>query len=316
MVTQDLPADDVGLAASQASHDGLQIAVNDAVLAVVGNSALVQAVSDASLSDDDLGGVVGVRVNDVSADSTGHAANASLQDDNVGTLNAVALQLLQSLRAHGGITLHDPGGDLSVAFPCGVLNDNAMLNSVSLSGSNTNALVVVDFLDGDLSVFLGDVVETILGRALGHVNDSLLAQLVSCPCNATAVVAVGSGAEGCLAKLFLQSVAGQVVVSHFGNVLAQFLSDVLSHCEGAAQNLECIQAEAVALVLDCQEVQAQVLSHLVQLSQRSDAVLGEALVESTCIGNILQSHDFQLVTIALGHGIQFPFHLGFHVFAS
>ena len=316
MVTQDLPADDVGLAASQASHDGLQIAVNDAVLAVVGNSALVQAVSDASLSDDDLGGVVGIRVNDVSADSTGHAANASLQDDNVGALNAVALQLLQSLATHGSVTLHDPAGDLGVAFPSGILNDNAVLNSISLSSSNTDTLVVVDFFDGDLCVFLSDVVETILGRALGHVNDSLLAQLVSCPCNATAVVAVGSGAEGCLAKLFLQSVAGQVVVSHFGNVLAQFLSDVLSHCEGAAQNLECVQAEAVALVLDAQGLQAQVLSHLLQVCQRSDAVLREAFVESTSLGNVLQSHDFQFVTIALGHGIQFPFHLGFHVFAS
>ena len=191
-----------------------------------------------------------------------------------------------------------------------------MLNSVSLSGSNTNALVVVDFLDGDLSVFLGDVVETVLGRALGHVNDSLLAQLVSSPCNAAAVVAVGSGAEGSLAELFLQSGAGQVIVGHLRDVLAQFLCNVLSHCEGAAQNLESVQAEAVALVLDCQEVQAQVLSHLVQLSQRGDAVLGEALVESTCLGNVLQGHDLQLVTSALGHGIQFPFHLGFHTVLS
>ena len=316
MVTQDLPADDVGLAASQASHDGLQIAVNDAVLAVVGNSALVQAVSDASLSDDDLGGILGVAVHNVSADSTSHAADASLQDDNVRTLNAVALQLLQSLAAHGSVTLHDPAGDLGVAFPSGILNDNTVLNGISLSCCNTDTLVVVDFFDGDLCVFLSDVVETGLGRALGHVNDSLLAQLVSCPCNATAVVAVGSGAEGCLAKLFLQSCAGQVVISHLGNISAQFLSDVLSHCEGAAQNLECVQAETVAFVLDAQGLQAQVLSHLLQVCQRSDAVLREAFVESTCLGNVLQSHDFQLVTIALGHGIQFPFHLGFHVFAS
>ena len=91
-----------------------------------------------------------------------------------------------------------------------------------------------------------------------------MAQLVGCAGYPTAVVAVGGGEEGGLTEVPAEIRTGQVVVAQLRHILAQLPGDIPGHGEGAAQNLEGIETEAVALVLDTQGAQSQPGGHAVQ----------------------------------------------------
>ena len=312
MVAQDIPGDGVGLAAGQAGHDGLEVAVHDAGGAVAGQGAPVEAVGRLGLHDDELGRVVGEQVGEVAHHRAGQGAHARLDEHVGGTVDADLAELLGGLAGHGAVALHDPGGDLLIALPGGILNDHAVLGLGGLGGGHADAVVVVDLLNGDGGALLGNVVVTGLGAALGHMYHGLLPQLVGRPRHAAAVVAVGGGEEGGLAELLAEGLAGQVVVGHLGHVPAHLLGDVLGHGEGAAQHLEGVQAEAEGLVFDAQAGQTQVLGHAVQPVQGGDGVLGEGAVEKAGLGHVGERHDGQLPVVALGHGVEDPFDLVFH----
>ena len=126
------------------------------------------------------------------------------------------------------------------------------------------------------------------------------------------MVAVGGGEESGLTEILFQIIAGQVIVCHFGYIPSKLTGDVFCHGEGAAQNLEGIQAEAVAFVLDAQRVQAQVGGHAIQLGQWRNGVLRKAPVECPRLGDVFQGHDAQFPVLAARKGIQFPFDFGFH----
>ena len=233
-----------------------------------------------------------------------------------GAVAAVIFQLFAGLHCHGAVALHDPGGDLLVAVPGGILDDDAVLSLLGLGGSHTDAVVVVDLLDGDLSALLGDVVKAGLAGALGHVHHGLLAQLVGRPGNAAAMVAVGGGEEGGLAELFTESGAGEIFIGHLAHVPAHLLGNVAAHGKGAAQNLERVEAEAVGLILDIYAAQAQVLCHAVQLGKGSDGILGEAAVEGPRLRHVLRGHDGKLPVVAGGHPIGRPFNGILHELTS
>ena len=309
MVAEDVPGDGVGLAAGQTGHDGLEVAGNDAGLAVPGHGALVQAIGGPGLHHHELGGIVGVEVGEVAHHGAGQGAHAGLHEDVGGPVHAALAELVGGLVGHGAVALHDPGGDLLVAVPGGVLDDDAVLGLVGLGGGHPDAVVVVDLLDGHLGALFGDVG---LGAALGHMYHGLLAQLVGGPRHAAAMVAVGGGEEGGLAELLAEGLAGQVVVGHLGHVPAHLLGNVLGHGEGAAQHLKGVQAEAVGLILHIHAAQTQVLGHALQLSQGGDGVLGEGAVEEPGLRHVGQGHHIELLVLALGHLVQDPFDLVFH----
>ena len=121
-----------------------------------------------------------------------------------------------------------------------------------------------------------------------------------------AVVAIGSGKEGCLAEVAGEFVAGEVVVGHVGDVAAGLVRDVASHGEGASQDLERVQAEAIALVLDAQVVKAQASSQIVQAGERGHRVLREALVEGTGLRDVIKRHDAEVGVVALLHVVVRP----------
>ena len=141
------------------------------------------------------------------------------------------------------------------------------------------------------------------------MHDGLLAELVGGPGHAAAVVAVGGGEEGGLAEVGGELVGGQVVVGAVGNVLAGLVGNVVGHGEGATQDLERVEAKAAALVLDAEVAQAQASRLAVKTSKRGHGVLGEALVESTRLGNVIQGHDAEVGIIALGHLVDGPLDL-------
>ena len=201
MVAEDVPGNGVGLAAGQARHDGLQIAVHHPGLSVSGHGALVQAVRCLGLHDDELRGIVGEEVGEITHHGPGKASHARLDEDVGGAVTPMLPQLLRGLPGHGAVALHDPGGNFLIAVPGGVLYNDAVLRLGGLGGGHADAVVVVDFLDGYLGPLFGDVVEAGLAAALGHVDHGLLAQLIRRPGHAPAMVAVGGGEEGGLAEL-------------------------------------------------------------------------------------------------------------------
>ena len=176
-----------------------------------------------------------------------------------------------------------------------------MRSCLSLSCCHTYAVVVVYFLDGNLCALFCDVVKTGLGTALRHMYNSLLAQLVCCPCNTSAVVAVSSSEEGCLTELLTEFLAGQIIISHLGHIASHLTCDVACHCERTAKHLKCIKTKTIALVFYKQTAKAKSLCHTVQLRKRSDGILRETLVELTCLFDVFKAHNRQALVIAFWH---------------
>ena len=307
MVAQNVPGEDVGLSAGQARHDGLEIAFHDPRLSIPCQGALVQAVCRPGLHHHEGGRIVGKQIGEISDHCSGQTTHTGLHEHVSGAVDPHLPQLLRRLVGHGAVALHDPGGDLLVPLPGGVLHHHAVLGLGGLRRGHADAVVVVDFLDGDLGALLGDILIPGLAGALGHVDHCLLAQLVSRPGHAPAVVAVRGGEEGGVAELLAECLAGQVVVGHLADVPAHLLGDVPGHGEGAAQHLEGVEAEAEGLILHEQAAQAQVLGHAVQPGQRRDGILGKAAVEESSLGHVPQGHDGKLPVVALGHPIGDPF---------
>ena len=195
-----------------------------------------------------------------------------------GLFGAHFLQLPDDLPAHGGITLHDPQGNIGVALPGGILHHDPAFFPGVLIGQ-PHSIVVVQVGDGGIGALGADVFQTLDGGTLGHVDHRLLAQLVSCPCHAAAMVAVGGGDKGQLAQLFLylggKNSAGRQVF----NVFPQFLGDKTTQRIAAAQNLESIEPETVAFVLHMDGCNAQRFCQIGQRGQRRFAVLGESGVK-------------------------------------
>ena len=187
-----------------------------------------------------------------------------------------------------------------------------MLRLGGFGSGHADAVVVVDFLDGHLGPFLGNVVKAGLAAALGHVYHGLLAQLIGRPGHAPAMVAIGGGEEGGLAELPAEGLAGQVVIGHLGHVPAHLLGDVAAHGERTPQHLEGVEAEAVGFVFHVEARQAQVFGHAFQPGQGGDGILGEAAVEKAGFRHIGQGHDGKLLVLALGHAVQGPLDRFFH----
>ena len=184
-------------------------------------------------------------------------------------------KLLRRLAGHRPIALHDPGWDLLIPLPGGVLYHNAVFCPGRFRRRQTHTVVIVDRFDGDLRALSGDIVKAALGGAFGHMDDGLLAQTLRRPGHAPAVIAVGGGEERGLTKGALEVLAGEIVIGHFGHIPAQLTGDVPGHGKGAAQDLEGVQAEPVGLVLEPDAPQPQAFGQLVQLGQRGHRVLRE-----------------------------------------
>ena len=78
MVAQYVPGDDIGFAAGQARHNGLEIALHDAGLSVSCHRALIQTVRGLSLHHHKLWGIIGEQIGEITHHRAGQAADAGL----------------------------------------------------------------------------------------------------------------------------------------------------------------------------------------------------------------------------------------------
>ena len=312
MVAQDVPGDNVGLAAGKARHNSLEVALHDAGIAVPGHSALIQAVRRTGFHDDELGRIVGKQIGVEAHHCAGKAAHASLDKHMGRTVDAHLPQLVGRLPGHGAVALHNPGGNLLITLPGSILDDDTVLRLGGLGGGHANALIVVHILDGDLGPLFLDVLKAALRAALGHMDNGLLAQLIGSPGHAPAMVAVGGGEEGGLAELPAEGLAGQIVIGHLADVPVHLLGDIPCHGKGAAQHLEGVEPEAERLILHIQAAQAQILGHTVQTGQGRDGILRKAVMEKAGLRHIAQGHDLKLLVVTGRHMIDGPLDLLFH----
>ena len=112
-----------------------------------------------------------------------------------GPLRPLLLQLLEGLGGQSGIALHDMSGDLLIARPGCVLDqDPAVLLRHPVRQADRVIIVILG--DLRLGALGADVLQPLRRAPLGHVDHRLLAQQPGRPGHSAAVVSVGGSDEG------------------------------------------------------------------------------------------------------------------------
>ena len=174
---------------------------------------------------------------------TEHAARQrpypGLQQHVGGLLDAHILHLLDRFVGQSGVTLHDPGRDLGVTLPGGVLHYVPAALFGHLHGQ-AHGVVVVHVGDDALGTEIENVVNPLLGRALGHVDHRMLTHLLGGPGDATTVVAICGGGEGHrLLDGALDEIEGEILHRH-----PVFFTEQVGDGVDATQHLEGIETKA------------------------------------------------------------------------
>ena len=81
MILEDVPGNRIRFATGQAGHDGIQVAADDAGLAVTRCGAFVQAGCGRCFDDDEFRRVVFVEIGEVADDGTGQGTDTGLDED-------------------------------------------------------------------------------------------------------------------------------------------------------------------------------------------------------------------------------------------
>ena len=211
-----------------------------------------------------------------------------------GLLPALLLHLVRDLLGDGSVALDDPGGDLLIPRPGGVLDQGpAVLPAHPVS--QAHRVVIVQVGDLRLGPLGPDILQPLPGAPLGHVHHRPVAQLPGGPGHSPAVVAVGGGDEGPLPQLLpglrrLQRLKGELVLGQ-----PQLFPQMPGHGIAAPQGLEGVQAEALGLVLHQHLGHPQPTGQVVQSGERSGLIARDGAVES--LGRLLhlQTGEGQLL---------------------
>jgi len=187
--------------------------------------------------------------------------------------------LLQGLLGQGHVALGNPGGDLRVALPGGVLDHHIAL-FLGQGPGHAHGLVVVQLGDRAAGALGPDALHARGRGALGHEDDGLVAQLPGRPGQAPAVVAVGGGDEGHIPDLLAGLGRAQLVARDLRHVAAQPGGEEPAHGIGSAQDLEGLEAVAGGLVLDQEVLEAEFRGQARQRREGGGLVLLERRMEA------------------------------------
>ncbi len=178
----------------------------------------------------------------------------------MGGAASVVCELPVCFQGKCSVTLHDPGRNLLIALPCGILNDYAVFRVLRFLRGHADTFVIVQVFDGNRGILFGNVVQTGLCGTLRHPDGTLLSKLVRSPGNSASMIAVRRSKKGCLPKFFSELLGGQYIVRNLADILAGLLRDVSGDGIRTTEHLERVQAEAVGFVLYIKTLQTQVLS--------------------------------------------------------
>ena len=168
------------------------------------------------------------------------------------------MQLIYRLEHQRAVALHNPLRDLFVSFPGGILHDNPAILFGLLRG-HTNRIVIVHIDDLSGSAFVTDRGQTLLRRALWHINHGVLLQLARHPCHAATVVAISGGSKRDSLQIVMNLFAGHHVKRQFTDILTNQFSDMARHRIGATQRFEGFQAKTLRFIFEVDIFYAQFL---------------------------------------------------------
>ena len=244
MVLKDIPGKGAGLPTAKSRHDGAHGTFRIVKTAVIRFRSPIKAVGAFRLHNDDLRRLTGVLLAEKGGYGSSHGTHARLQED---MSRDRALQLMNSLHAHGQITLHDEKRYLLVSRPCSVLHQDPAV-FLSLTFSEADRIIIAELCNLSMCPLGTDIFQPFLCGACRHVDHSFLGQLPGSPCNAPSVIAVCGSHEGIG--------AGWDRVK-FGNRRSGFPGQDLGQSVAAPKALEGVEAETEALILDIQPSKAQ-----------------------------------------------------------
>ena len=194
-------------------------------------------------------------------------------------LSALLLQLLEGLGGQSGIALHDMSGDLLIARPGCVLDqDPAVLLRHPVRQADRVIIVILG--DLRLGALGADVLQPLRRAPLGHVDHRLLAQQPGRPGHSAAVVSVGGSDEGDVPQRPAGGGGAQLLKAHLLQGLPQLFRQTPGHGIAPAQRLEGVEAEPLGLILDPDLGHAQTVGQAVQGYQRSGGIARQAAVEA------------------------------------
>ena len=212
----------VRLTAGQAGHDRVQITGHRMGKAVGGRGRCENASRTVGLHGDEPRRMITEGVEQVSDDGTGQRPHADLQE-NMGGPEPCQGHLIHCFHAHGRVTLHDPEGDLGVAFPRCVL-DHIPAIFLRPSTAQPDGVIVVE-VGYDHSRSVGaDVLNSGAGGTLGHVDDRMLVKLLRGPGNTPSVIAVCGRREGDLPDALPHLIGDKIGEIHVVRAHCQFLT--------------------------------------------------------------------------------------------
>ena len=246
MITKYIPGDRAGLTAAQTGHDRVHAACHKTEFSIAGFRSLKDAVGLVRLDNcDDRSFRIPVQGSKVSADRTGHGADAGLQKD---VRRFLPLKLMCYLCRHGSIAFHDPAGNLFITVPGGVL-DKYPAKSIRVFFGFPDRIVIIQFCDGGIGAQCLYISQSFHGTSLRHIDDASLPQTIGCPSDAAAVVSIGGGHKGKRTELFPDLAGNQLLIGQFFQADTELFCNVIADGVTPAEYLEGIQAKAVTLIL-------------------------------------------------------------------
>ncbi len=176
-----------------------------------------------------------------------------------------------------------------------------------------DAFVVIHIRDGGIGILLEDVAETLLGRALRHVDDGMLTQMVRHPRDTAAVVAVRRCDKRHVTDLLAGLVARELRKRGLPDILAELPGQIVSDRVSAAEHLEGVEPEAEGFILDEHVPDTQRLCKPVKFAKRRKFISrksGRELLRLFCLFEGCDAHVRGLVAAAGAKDIlKFFFHV-------
>ena len=150
-----------------------------------------------------------------------------------------------------------------IAFPRCILHHDAAAFS-SYFSCHAHSIVIIDIRNIGFGTKRFDSLQTRKLCSLRHQHDSFLLQTAGSPGNASAMIAVGSSNKDQLAQLLFYLRCHKLVIGKLFHRKLQTLGKLTGNSVAAAQNLEGIQAEAIAFILNINILNTKKLGQIFQ----------------------------------------------------